>query len=117
MGPLRGGSKAMPAAKMREGAGGEESEDEEGGRSEIGRVKWGEGREGEVERGGMDGDGEGGDEGARKPTMPVAKKASKRGVSYLDEVLAIKAEKEQKKKRRKARHSSAIERIDDPDGL
>lgn len=116
MGALRGGSKAMPAAEGRRDGGREESEDEVG-RSEIGRVKGGKSGKGEAERGGMDGDGDGGDEGARMLVMPVVKRPLKRGGSYLDEVLAQKAEKERNKRRRKGKHSSALEHVDDPDDL
>ncbi len=116
MAPLRGGSKPMPAATVRHDAGEEDSE-EEGGRSSLGRVKGQEGSKGDAESGGAVDDGDDVREGARIPTMPVSKRPSKRGISYLDEVLATKAEKERKKRRRKAKHSNAIEHLDNPDDL
>ncbi len=117
MAPLRVGSKPKPAAVIREGAGGEDSEDE-GGRSSLGRVKVREARNWKAESGGMIEDAEDGSDGARiPPTTPVSKRLSKRGISYLDEVLAKKAEREQKKQRRKAQHSNTIEHIDNPDDL
>jgi hypothetical protein len=115
--PLRVGSKPKPAAMVREDDRGEDSEDE-GGRSSLGRVKVREARNGKAESGGMVEDAEDGSDGARiPPTMPVSKRLPKRGISYLDEVIAKKAEKEQKKQRRKAQHSNAMEHIDNPDDL
>lgn len=116
MAPLNAGSKPRPAAMMRQDAGGEDS-GEDGGRSSLGRVIAREVRDAEAESGGTVEDADGVDEGARVPTMPVSKRPPKRGISYLDEVLAKKAEKEQKKRRRKAQHSDAMEHIDNPDDL
>jgi hypothetical protein len=116
MAPLRVGSKPKPAATMRQDAG-EESSEDEGGRSSLGRVKVRDVRNGKAESGETIKDAEDVSDEARIPTMPTSKRPSKRGISYLDEVLAKKAEKEQKKQRRKAQHSTAMGHIDNPDDL
>lgn len=114
--PLRAGSKPRPAAVMGQDAGREDSGDD-GGRSSLGRVKAREVRDAQAESGVTVEDADGVGEGARIPTVPMSKRPPKRGISYLDEVLANKAEKEQKKRRRKAQYSNAMEQIENPDDL
>jgi len=112
----RVGSKPKPATTMR-GDAGEESSEDEGGRSSLGRVKVRHTGNGRAESGGTVEDAEDVNDGARIPTMPVSKRLPKRGISYLDKVLAKKAEKEQEKQRRKAQLSNAMGHIDNPDDL
>jgi len=112
--PLRVGSKPKPVAAMREDAGEEGSEDG-GGRSSLGRVKRRKVKDEKAESGGMVEDADDVSGGARIATTPVGKRPSKRGTSYLDEILAVNAEKEQKRQRRKARNSNAMDQIDSLD--
>lgn len=96
--PLRLGNKPKPAATERVSA--EEESEDDGGRSSLGRHKAPKAEAADL--GCLEKVDDGDDTGlARSANVPKPQSRPKRPTSYLDEMLAKRAEKEHKKRRRK----------------
>lgn len=87
---------------------GESDEENEGGRSSLGKNKTGAGTQPKFKHHEAAVDGNDDEGVALRAKKPDVDRFPKRSLSYLDELLAKKAEKEQKKGRRKSQHSNAI---------
>ena len=107
--PSRLGSRPKPAPMTRPDPVKDESEDE-GGRSSLGKVKSLKYTEETPEGLELAEDADDVGEKTIRAGLPDITRSCKRPRSYLDEVLAQKAQKEQMKQRRKKQRSNAVDK-------